>query len=339
MNRHRGRRGSGAPLRWPPIAVGSLLLLVALALLQAGPLRAGDRETPPPPARPVAARPNIVVIVADDLGWADVGLRGSAIRTPHIDQLAEQGVRLDRFYTQPWCSPTRSSLLRGGRPGRYAYEVPPDGSAGIDPNDYTLAERLQDAGYATALIGKWHQGNRPESHPNVNGFDYFYGLLGGYVGYDNKVGFGGIHDWQRNGKRVYNHRYATHLLGEDAARSVAERDRSRPFFLLLSFNAPHFPQQAPERLVEEYRNTTDCGTARARCTFMAQVDIMDREIGRLLSTARSGRHPREHVDRLLQRQRRLRGLRREQPPAARRQDAGVRGRDPRRRARQLAGRP
>jgi arylsulfatase A-like enzyme len=231
-------------------------------------------------------RPNVVVVIADDLGWADVGYHGAAIGTPNLDALADAGIRLERFYAHPWCSPTRAAFLVGRFPPAYAWHVPGinvESEIGIDDSMYTIAERFQDAGYATGLIGKWHQGTRAESHPNQNGFDYFYGFLGGYVGFYAKRTFMGPHDWQRNGVEVFDEPdYATTLLGEDAARFVRERDPARPFFLVLSFSAPHFPQQAPPDVVERYASTTDC--LPVRCGYMAQVDVMDREIGKLMDT-------------------------------------------------------
>lgn len=164
----------------------------------------------------------------------------------------------------------------------------------MDPEEYTLPERFQDAGYATALIGKWHQGAHAESHPNQNGFDYFYGFLGGYttpgtgsrrLGFVSKWGAGRPYDWQRNGENVFESEYATILLGKDASRFVRERDRSKPYFLMLSFNAPHFPQVAPEEIVDQYVNDSSC--CEVRCRYMAQVDLMDREIGRLVATLES----------------------------------------------------
>jgi len=230
--------------------------------------------------------PNIIVIIADDLGWADVGYHGSAIETPNLDALAAGGVRFENFHAQAWCSPARAAFLTGRFPPGFAWHVPgirTDSEFGIDASEYTIAERLRDAGYATGLIGKWHQGTRPESHPNRNGFDYFYGFLGGYIGFYYKASYLGPHDWQRNGVEIFDElEYATTLLGEDAVRFVRERDPAEPFFLTLSFNAPHFPQQAPQEAIDKYAATSDCQFSR--CAYMAQVDVMDQEIGRLVDT-------------------------------------------------------
>jgi arylsulfatase A-like enzyme len=235
-------------------------------------------------------KPNVLVIIADDLGFADVGYRGSEIRTPTLDALAASGLRLERFYAHPFCSPTRAAFYSGAPPRASAFGVAGinvvDGT-GIEPEIGPVAERFRDAGYDTALIGKWHLGTRPEMHPNEHGFDTFYGFLGGAIRYfthDWLIHASGVRhpDWQRNGVEVDEPGYATTLLGQDAARFVSDRGKGRPFFLVLSFNAPHFPAQAEAEIVEWYREHTDCAERRFRCVYMAQVDTMDREIGRVL---------------------------------------------------------
>ena len=232
-------------------------------------------------------KPNVIVIIPDDLGWADVGYNGSPIETPNIDKLAEEGVRFNNFVVHPWCSPTRAEFYTGHFPGSWAYRTPNFNGmegTGIPEGEYTIAERFRDAGYSTALIGKWHMGTQPEFHPNEHGFDYFYGHLGGYIGFYIKKAIDGNHDWWKNKEEIYNSRYATNLLGEEASRYIRERDKSKPFFMTLAFNAPHFPQQAPEDVIEKYRNSTFCRFFSNRCGYMAQVDVMDQEIGLVLDT-------------------------------------------------------
>lgn len=233
---------------------------------------------------------NVVVIIADDLGWADVGFRGSDIRTPNIDALAAGGVLLERFYTHALCSPTRAALWTGRFPASFAWDLPSVGEEGpgIAPEAYTLAERFQDAGYATALIGKWHLGPSAESHPNRNGFLHFFGLLGGFIFNVDKITLQDRHDWQENGEDVFGWHYSTTWLGEAASDWIRERDKSRPFFLTLSFNAPHFPQEAPREVVRKYSGIPPCDVFAppSRCTYMAQVDILDREVGRIIDTLR-----------------------------------------------------
>lgn len=234
---------------------------------------------------PESPRPNVIVVIADDLGWSDVGYHGSRIETPNIDSLAEGGVRFAEFYVSPWCAPTRAAYLTGRFARSWAHMVAgvnEKTGTGIDAVEYTLAERFRDAGYGTALIGKWHLGTLDTAHPNRHGFDYFFGHLGGYIGYWQKSAWDAPWDWQRNGEDVHDLEYATTRIGEDAARYIRERDASRPFFLTLAFNAPHFPAHAPQEVIDKYIESTSCGAIPERCEYMAQVDIMDREIGRVV---------------------------------------------------------
>ncbi len=257
-----------------PRRLRALPVLLALAMVGCG----------------ASPRLNVLVIVADDLGFADVGYRGSPIHTPNLDELARSGLRLERLYAHPFCSPTRAAFYSGAPPRPSAFAVAginvEDGS-GLEPEIHTVAERFRDAGYDTALIGKWHLGTRPGMHPNQHGFDYFYGFLGGAIRYfthDWVIHASGERhpDWQRNGVAIDEPGYSTTLLGRDAARFVSERPDGRPFFLVLGFNAPHFPAQAESPVVEGYRDSTDCAAHPPRCEYMAQVDLMDQEIGRVL---------------------------------------------------------
>ena len=248
--------------------------LLLLLLLLGGPTAA---------ASGTAELPNIVVIMADDLGHADVGFRGTTpIRTPNLDRLAADGVQLDRFYTQPFCSPSRASFLTGALPGDHSYRF-----ASIPAGTPTLTERLRQSGYRTALVGKWHLGEAEEAHPLNKGFDHFYGHLGGYIDYFSKIGPRG-HDWQRNGFDDHDREYATTLLGREAVRVIEERDPLVPLFLFLSFNAPHFPPQAPEALIRHYEERTLCRIdfSGRRCRYMAQVDSLDAEIGNVIDALR-----------------------------------------------------
>jgi len=233
-----------------------------------------------PAGPPPRLRPNVVVFISDDLGAADLGYRGSQIRTPNLDRLAVEGIQFDRFYVYPWCSPTRAAFLSGRTPPRYAYDVTKAGS----PEN--LAERFSDAGYQTALIGKWHLGDSPEAHPNRHGFDHFYGMISGGIGYYSKEALGQPgtpYDWQRNGETVHDLEYSTTLIGREAERIIADRDPTRPLFLVVSFNAPHFPADFLPHVFDWYRQNTFCWLRGQLCRYMAQVDTMDAEIGRVLA--------------------------------------------------------
>lgn len=224
---------------------------------------------------------NLVVFVADDMGWGDVGYHGSEIRTPSIDQLAAEGVALERFYTHPACSPTRGALMTGRSPLNTGVLIPfePWFTKGLPLREKLLPEYLQDAGYQTFAIGKWHLGpNRLPYHPTSRGFDHFYGHLGGFINYEQHTYWRGV-DWQRNGKTLDEEGYSTNLITDEAVRMIRSRDTNAPLFLYVAYNAPHSPLQAPLTAVAEYADISDPN----RRTYAAMVSEMDRGIGRVLS--------------------------------------------------------
>lgn len=254
-----------------------------------------------------AERPNVIIMLADDLGWADVGYHGGDIDTPSLDRLAAEGVQLDRFYTTPICSPTRAALMTGRNPIRLgvAYAVIlPWSNNGIHPDERFLPEAFLDAGYQTAMVGKWHLGHAQETyHPNQRGFEHFYGHLHTEVGYFPPFANQGGKDFQRNGVSIDDEGYETDLLALEASRYIKERDPERPFFLYMPFLAPHTPLEAPEDLIEKYADIeTDLPPARSRQTdgtrrtaklllqdsarplYAAVVDAMDQAIGTVLNT-------------------------------------------------------
>ncbi len=223
--------------------------------------------------------PNIVLIVADDLGWRDVGYNHSEISTPIIDRLAGEGLTLNRFYAWPSCSPTRAALMTGKSPMRLGILNPlsKNNPTGLPLSELTLADRLRASGYQTALVGKWHLGPRNLAyHPNNRGFDHFYGHLTGGVGYYDKV-HGGGYDWQRNGKTVRDNHYATDLLADEAIRVIEDRDPERPFFLFAAFGAPHLPNEAPGAAIDQYDAISD----QRRRLHAAMVSELDAAIGRI----------------------------------------------------------
>jgi len=221
-----------------------------------------------------ASPPNIVVLLADDLGWNDVGYHGAPIETPNIDRLAREGVELDRFYVQPICTPTRASLLTGRSPLRAGLVfgvIRPWDYFGLPGSEHLLPETLRAAGYQTAIVGKWHLGHsHMQQTPTRRGFDHFYGHLLGALDYYEHSRLGGI-DWQRNDETLYEKGYSTDLLGEEAARIIAERDPAKPLFLYVPFNAPHSPMQAPKELVERYRGISSEPNLRAHAEFIERV--------------------------------------------------------------------
>jgi len=233
----------------------------------------------------LAAPPNVVILLADDLGWADVGYHDGEIATPAIDRLAREGVRLERFYSAPICSPTRAALMTGRDPLKLglAYDqIHPWYNAGLSPDAYTLAEAFQDAGYQTGMVGKWHLGHSQEHQlPNAHGFEYFHGHLHTNTDYW-KHEREGAHDLQENGKSIsLPGQYLTHIQQREAVRFIRERDPERPFLLYVPFTAPHSPMQAPEETIERYAHLPADGYRRI---YAAMVDEMDRAIAAILDT-------------------------------------------------------
>ncbi|MEN9017051.1 MAG: arylsulfatase [Hellea sp.] len=225
--------------------------------------------------------PNIILILADDMGWRDVGYNHSEIRTPVMDRLAASGIRLNRFYAQPSCSPTRAALMTGKSPLRLGIYGPLSkiNPAGLPLSEKTLADHLKAAGYQTALTGKWHLGPRNLAyHPNARGFDHFYGNLTGGVGYYDKV-HGGGYDWQRNGETVRKDGYTTRLLADEAEKLIENRDPEKPLFLYVAFGAPHLPNEAPEETLDSYTSIKD----KNRRLHAAMVTEMDMAIGEIES--------------------------------------------------------
>lgn len=226
-----------------------------------------------------SAQPNIVFILADDLGWNDVSYHGSEIRTPHIDSLAEQGLELDRYYAFPLCSPTRAALMTGRSPLRLGVDVPVEASGGLPLDEHLLPETLRAAGYQTFFAGKWHLGlERVDSHPYRRGFDRTYGHLGPSVDYFSHVWEGGL-DWHRDGTVLREVGYTTDLIAEESVRYIKERDQTAPMFLYVSFNAPHTPLQAPE----EYLNRNAHVEDPHRRMYAAMVTALDDGVGEILA--------------------------------------------------------
>ena len=253
-------------------------------------------------------KPNIIVMVADDLGWADVGFHGNqVIETPSLDRIAAEGAQLNRFYTTPICSPTRAALMTGRDPIRLgvAYStIMPWHNNGIHPEETFLPELFLDAGYQTAMVGKWHLGHAQQSyHPNARGFEHFYGHLHTEVGFYPPFASLGGKDFQRNGVSIDDQGYESFLLADEVSRYIEERDKTRPFFIYMPFIAPHTPLDAPEDLQTKYADMPDergksrskiadntrfmaklTGRDSARPMYAAVVDGMDQAIGKVLDT-------------------------------------------------------
>ena len=229
-------------------------------------------------------KPNILVIIADDAGWNDVGYHGSKIETPNIDFLAQHGVQLNRFYVAPTCSPSRAAFLTGMPASRIGIIAPISGESEKTLPDtvITLPQAMQKAGYETALMGKWHLGLNPESGPGAYGFDYSYGFLHGQIDQYAHTYKNGDRSWHRNGKFIDEQGHATDLITSEAISWLKEkRDPSQPFFLQVAYSAPHIPLQEPARWKQRYEGIISDSSRRA---YAAAMTHMDFTIGQILET-------------------------------------------------------
>lgn len=232
-----------------------------------------------------AAQTNVVILLADDLGWADVGYHGGEIETPAIDRLAAEGVQLERFYSAPICSPTRAALMTGRdalKLGIAYDQIHPWYNAGLAPDQLTIAKVFKTDGYQTGLVGKWHLGHTlPHQMPNAQGFDHFWGHLHTNTDFFTHQREGG-HDLQKNGKSIKEPgEYLTHLEAREAVKFIETRDPKKPFFLYVPFTAPHSPMQAPAETIAKYEALPRKAFRR---TYAAMVDEMDQAIGKILDT-------------------------------------------------------
>lgn len=241
-------------------------ILVTLALVALAPLR--------------AAAPNILVLVADDLGWGDVPWRGSPARMPNLDRLRQDGTELTRFYAAPLCSPSRAALFTGRSAVqlnlRDVFSARDDGLSVLE---HLMPETFRAAGYQTALTGKWHLGSGAEHVPTARGFDHFYGFLGAAISYYTHIGENTTRvDWQRDGVTLNETGYSTDLIRDEEIRLLRTRDTSRPFFHVVTFNAPHIPLEAPADLMANYPSLS--GDAK---TYAAMLESLDLAVGRILT--------------------------------------------------------
>jgi len=232
------------------------------------------------------ARPNIVFILADDLGRADCGfMGGKEIKTPHLDKLAAAGTILDAFYVQPVCSPTRAALMTGRYPMRHGLQVGvvrPWAQYGLPLEEQTLTHGMKDAGYTTAIVGKWHLGHHaPEYLPTRRGFDHQYGHYNGALDYFTHIRDGGF-DWHKDDKVCRDEGYTTHLLAKDAANFVTNNAGKKPFFLYVPFNAVHNPLQAPEEYLKRYASLKG-----QRQKYAAMLSAMDDAVGQVVAAVQN----------------------------------------------------
>ncbi len=196
--------------------------------------------------RPAGARPNVVVILADDQGWGDLSIHGNTnLSTPHIDSLAHDGELFERFYVCAVCAPTRAEYLTGRYHSRGGVRGVSTGAERLNLDEMTIAQTFKAAGYATGAFGKWHNGTQFPYHPNARGFDEYYGFTSGHWGqyFDPEL--------DHNGKLVRGKGYISDDLTNHAMEFITQH-KDHPFFCYLPFNTPHSPMQVPDRFFEKF---------------------------------------------------------------------------------------
>ena len=234
-----------------------------------------------------AQRPDIVFIIADDLGWADVAFHGGNAPTPHLDRLARDGLELTQHYVAPVCSPTRAALMTGRCWSRFAVTSPQNQRA-LPWDTLTLPRALKSVGYETCLTGKWHLGSLPSQGPNHFGFDHSYGsLAGGVSPWNHKYKKGPFtNTWHRNEELIDEPGHVTDLIAAEAVRWIESRGKA-PFFLYVPFTAVHLPIKEPEEWVRRVPESIQGEVARH---YAACVMHLDDAVGRVLAALeRAGR--------------------------------------------------
>jgi arylsulfatase A-like enzyme len=230
-----------------------------------------------------ADKPNIVHIVADDMGWKDVGFNGATdLKTPNIDALAKGGAKFTHFYVQSMCTPTRAALMTGRYPFRYGLQtivIPSPATYGLDTSEWLMPQCLSEAGYKTAIIGKWHLGHANRKYwPKQRGFDYQYGAMIGELDYFTHDEHG-VRDWFRNNEPVHEKGYTTNLLGDDAVKYINAQKPGKPFYLYLTFNAPHTPYQAPQEYIDRFKDIAE----PTRRIYAGMIACLDDNVGKVVA--------------------------------------------------------
>jgi arylsulfatase A-like enzyme len=239
---------------------------------------------------PPATKPNILILLADDMGYAEMGCQGCKdVPTPNIDSIARNGIRFSSGYVScPICAPTRAGLMTGRYQQRFGFETNPGPEAiadphfGLDGKEVTLAARLKQMGYATGMFGKWHIGYKPELQPTARGFDEFFGFLSGannYISASRPTG--SRNPILRGTQPVTETEYLTDAFGREAVNFI-EKHQHEPFFVYLPFNAVHSPLEATEKYLARFPSISDA----KRHTFAGMLSALDDNVGRVLETLR-----------------------------------------------------
>ena len=233
-------------------------------------------------------KPNILLIVADDLGWADVGWHGGFGKTPNLDRLVRTGLELDQHYVQPVCTPTRTALMSGRCPGRFGPQaLSPSNLRAMPLGTTTLASALKSVGYRTHLAGKWHLGARPEWIPNAYGFDTSYGTLTGAADpwtHKYRKDSPYVDTWHRDGRLFHEEGNATELVAAEALKRITQGG-DQPWFMYVPFHAVHSPVDAPaeyKKLYDEVRFHDDAVKHESRLRMAAMVAQLDAKVGAFL---------------------------------------------------------
>lgn len=249
INRRRFLQTASAALAFSTLGANGL------DIVQLG--MAAEQEGPNADGASAEQQPNILYVVADDLGWADVGFHGSKIKTPNIDRLCSEGVELTQHYVQPMCTPTRVGLLTGRYPSRFGNQaIEPCNERVLPWNTETLASALASVGYDTGLAGKWHLGSKGDWGPNHFGFARSYGSLAGGCGPYNHSYKKGPYSrtWHRNEELIEEEGHVTDLIGREAVGWI--NARREPWFYYVPFTAVHIPVKAPEQFIKLYEGET-----------------------------------------------------------------------------------
>jgi arylsulfatase A-like enzyme len=235
-------------------------------------------------------QPNIIYIMTDDMGYGDLGSYGQKkYTTPNLDKLAAEGVRFENAYSAgPLCTPTRTAYMTGRYPARTPIGLiepltasKKDNGFGLTAEFPSIATLMKNAGYQTVLIGKWHLGSEARHRPRVNGFDYFFGFFSGAADYISHKGDGRVHDLYENETPVYPEGYLTELISQKASGFLKQK-HSKPFFLTVNFNAPHWPWQVPGDT--PYADTVDYRKGGSPETYAAMMISLDSAVGNILKT-------------------------------------------------------
>jgi arylsulfatase A-like enzyme len=264
------------PLQFAPMFLAATLCAAALRAQQ-----------------PRPSRPNVVLIITDDVGYGDFGAYGSPdVKTPNIDRLAREGVKMTDFYANASnCSPTRAGLISGRYQQRFAIERPlgdsrsADSSRGLPVTGRSLPRLLADNGYATALIGKWHLGYKPEFSPAAHGFSYFFGFKSGFTDYYQHTDGDGGADLFENDQRVSVNGYMTDLITQRSIQFMA-RNKATPFFIDVAYNAAHWPYQRPDSpsvAIDHGRHLSPFDSSTStRAQYVSILERADRGVGDIL---------------------------------------------------------